>query len=131
MCGIAGIIDLTGMDRTIEDHRLKAMAESLFHRGPDEAGYFLESGVGLVSRRLIINDPSGGKQPIVDLIGKSRIIYNGEIFNYNELATKAQSSCHSLSSRCDTDLLPILWREHGMLMWPKINGQFAIALVDK
>ncbi len=131
MCGIAGIIDLTGMDRMIEGHRLKAMAESLFHRGPDEAGYFLESGVGLVSRRLIINDPSGGKQPIIDRIGKSRIIYNGEIFNYNELATKAQTSGHSLSSRCDTDLLPILWREHGMLMWPKINGQFAIALVDK
>lgn len=79
MCGIAGIIDLTGMDRMIEGYRLKAMAESLFHRGPDQAGYFKEPGIGLVSQRLIINDPSGGKQPIVDSIGKSRIVYNGEI----------------------------------------------------
>lgn len=131
MCGIAGIIDLTGMGRIVEGHRLKAMAESLLNRGPDEAGYFIEDGVGLVSRRLIINDPGGGKQPIVDCIGKSRIVYNGEIYNYNELSTKAQASGHSLSSRCDTDLLPILWREYGELMWPKINGQFAIALVDK
>ena len=98
MCGIAGINDQTGMDRMIEGHRLKAMAESLFHRGPDEAGYFIESGVGLVSRRLIINDPSGAKQPIVDCIGKSKSIFNGEIFNYNKLAITAQTSGHSLSS---------------------------------
>ena len=131
MCGIAGIIDLTGMDRMIEGHRLKAMGESLFHRGPDQAGYFKEPGIGLISQRLIINDPNGGKQPIVDPIGKSRIVYNGEIYNYHELATKVQARGHSLSSRCDTDLLPILWREYGELMWPKINGQFAVALVDK
>lgn len=89
MCGIAGIFDTSGLhqpDRAV----LSAMNQAQFHRGPDEEGLHIAPGIGLAHRRLSIIDLAGGQQPMFSADGNLCVVYNGEIYNFRELARSCQ-----------------------------------------
>src|SRR5467141_3199485 len=111
MCGIAGMIDLEG-SRTPPHKALLAMADSLYHRGPDEDGYLELPGLALASRRLSIVGLVDGRQPIFNEDRSVAVVYNGELFDYPERRAALESSGHRFTTHCDTELIPHLWEEH-------------------
>jgi asparagine synthase (glutamine-hydrolysing) len=130
MCGIAGILELSG--RPVDRDALLRMTRALAHRGPDDEGTFVAGAVGLGHRRLAIRDLSpAGHQPISDPTGRITVSYNGEIYNEAELR-RALERDHGarFRSRCDAELLPagyLAWREG---LFERLEGMFAIALWD-
>jgi len=83
MCGIAGAIDLNG-PRLLSEGALRAMADAIVHRGPDEDGYFRRDGVAMANRRLSIVGLFDGRQPISNEDGTVSVVFNGELFDYPE-----------------------------------------------
>src|SRR5258708_13884509 len=83
MCGIAGIIDLTGHG-TVPEGTVKKMTDALVHRGPDEEGYFQRPGVALGSRRLSIVGLADGQQPVANEDKTVSVVFNGELFDHLE-----------------------------------------------
>ena len=127
MCGIAGFSG--DFDRQL----LPAMSGLVAHRGPDDQGEFWapEHGIGLVHRRLAVIDPTpAGKQPMTLPDASLVITYNGEIYNYRELAAELTGHGHTLRGRTDTEVLLHLYRRYGLDMFGRINGMYAFALWD-
>jgi asparagine synthase (glutamine-hydrolysing) len=129
MCGIAGIVNLKGPE-PIDATVLQRMAEAIYHRGPDEDGFFHRPGLGMASRRLSIVGLADGRQPIHNEQGNISVVFNGELFDYPERKADLQSRGHQFRTHCDTELLPHLWEDHGEGMLEKLRGQFAFALWD-
>ena len=128
MCGIAGYVSAeNGADRT---PLLRALANALRHRGPDDEGFFVEPGVGLAMRRLSIVDLDGGRQPIANEDGTIHVICNGEIYNYVELRAELEARGHRFTSQGDVETLVHLYEEHGVEMLRHLRGMFAFALWD-
>jgi asparagine synthase (glutamine-hydrolysing) len=130
MCGIAGIIDLAGR-RPAPDGAVEAMADALFHRGPDEDGFLAAPGLCLASRRLSIIGLSDGRQPIFNEDRSVAVVYNGELFDYPEVRAELDGRGHRFATHCDTELIPHLWEEYGEGMWERLRGQFSAALWDE
>lgn len=130
MCGIAGLVDLTGR-RPVPEGVLEAMVAALVHRGPDDLGTVKSCGIGLGSRRLSIVGLQDGRQPIASEDGTVSVVFNGELFDYPELRPVLESRGHIFATHCDTELLPHLWEEHGEDLFPHVRGQFAFALWDR
>ena len=130
MCGIAGIIDLSG-SRPIPSGILTRMADAITHRGPDEDGYLEELGIGLANRRLSIVGLADGKQPIGNEDRSVVTVFNGEFFDYPEAKAKLEAKGHQFRTHCDTELIPHLWEDHQEGMFEHLKGQFAIALWDR
>ncbi len=129
MCGIAGMVDLEGR-RIPPREVLRAMADSLYHRGPDEDGYLEIPGLALASRRLSIVGLADGRQPIFNEDRSVAVVYNGELFDYPERRADLESRGHRFVTHCDTEILPHTWEEHGEGMFERLRGQFAVALWD-
>ena len=130
MCGIAGIVDLTG-NRPPERQELASMITTLHHRGPDGYGYFDDARCGLAHARLSIIDISGGNQPIHNTASDVWLVFNGEIFNYIELRAELEAQGHRFYTRSDTEVIVHLYERHGLDFVHFLNGQFAIALWDQ
>ncbi len=130
MCGIAGIL-YADPSRPPAHDVLKAMGDSLAHRGPDAEGFLEEPGVGFVHRRLSINDLSGGGQPIGNEDGSLQIIFNGEVYNYRELRAGLEARGHRFRTHSDTEVLVHLYEEEGAGLVEKLRGMFAFALWDR
>jgi asparagine synthase (glutamine-hydrolysing) len=129
MCGIAGMIDLAGR-RPVPAGAVEAMAQALYHRGPDEDGFLERPGLTLANRRLSIVGLADGRQPIFNEDRAIGVVFNGELFDYPEERAALESRGHRFVTHCDTELLPHLWEEHGEGMFERLRGQFAIALWD-
>ncbi|GIW78388.1 MAG: asparagine synthetase B [Gemmatales bacterium] len=129
MCGIAGIVDLQG-ERPVDPAVLERMADALFHRGPDDEGYFYQPGIGLASRRLSIIDLAEGSQPVFNEDRSVVVVYNGELFDYVEKRRDLEQRGHRFRTDCDTEILVHLWEDYGMQMLEYLHGQFAFALYD-
>src|SRR5258708_6462019 len=129
MCGIAGIIDLSG-NRPAPADALRRMADAIVHRGPDEDGYLEAPGLGFASRRLSIVGLFDGKQPIANEDRSVWVVYNGELFDYPERKAELEARGHIFRTHCDTELFPHLWEEYGEDMLVRLRGQFAFALWD-
>jgi asparagine synthase (glutamine-hydrolysing) len=130
MCGIVGIIDTRGRAE-IDRGLLERMNQSVRHRGPDDAGYYTAPGVALGHRRLAIIDLSpAGHQPLFNEDGTVVVVYNGEIYNFQELVTELASLGHRFRSRCDTEVIVHAWEEWGERCVERFNGQFAFAVWD-
>src|SRR5262245_54413041 len=127
MCGIAGLIDLSGT-RPIPPDLLTRMADAIVHRGPDEDGYLEEPGVGFANRRLSIVGLFDGKQPIWNEDRSVVTVFNGEFFDYPEVKARLQSKGHVFRTHCDTELIPHLWEDHQEGMFEHLKGQFGLAL---
>lgn len=130
MCGITGIVDLTGR-RTIDERLLRAMNGRIGHRGPDGDGFHFEPGVGFGHRRLAIIDVEGGKQPVYNEDHTVVVTYNGEIFNFKEIETELLQRGHKFRTRCDTEVIVHAWEEWGERSLERFNGMFAFAVWDQ
>jgi len=129
MCGICGVFD-SRPEAVVHRHTLKAMADTIMHRGPDDEGFFNSGGVGLAHRRLSIIDLSGGHQPLANEDGAVWIAFNGEIYNFEELNRKFLASGHVFKTRSDTETIIHLYEELGENCFAELRGMFAIALWD-
>jgi asparagine synthase (glutamine-hydrolysing) len=129
MCGIAGIL-YAAADRAVAPPLLKAMGDAIAHRGPDAEGFWSEPGVGLAHRRLSIIDLAGGDQPIGNEDGSVQIIYNGEIYNYQELRAGLVARGHRFRTHSDTEVVVHLYEEEGEDLVRRLRGMFAFALWD-
>ena len=132
MCGIAGAFRLDGAGApALPEHVLRAMTDVIAYRGPDDAGYVSGEGCSLGARRLSIIDVEGGHQPFADEDGRVWAAQNGEIYNHAELREELRARGHVLRSRCDTEVLPHLYEEHGPDLAERLRGMFAVAVWDR
>ena len=129
MCGITGIFD-TKSKKLIERSTLHRMNESLYHRGPDEGGLFLDSGIGLGHRRLSIIDIKTGQQPLFNEDKSVVVVFNGEIYNFQELVPELERLGHSFRTKSDTEVIVHAWESWGEQCVEKFRGMFAFALWD-
>ena len=130
MCGICGEVVLRQGDEP-NPEVLTAMVASLRHRGPDDAGLYLNGPVGLGVRRLSVLDLTPtGHQPMGNRDGTLWIVFNGEIYNYVELAQELRSLGHRLVSQSDTEVLLHLYEQFGTECLHRLNGMFAFAVWD-
>jgi asparagine synthase (glutamine-hydrolysing) len=132
MCGIAGFIDFSA--RTSEG-TLKKMTDSLIHRGPDADGYFYEKrnnyAIGLGHRRLSIIDLSPlGNQPMSFSNGRYQIVFNGEIYNYQEIKDELVQIGHEFISHSDTEVILHSFNEWGTKAVNRYIGMFAFVIYD-
>jgi asparagine synthase (glutamine-hydrolysing) len=129
VCGIAGIYNYAN-DEPVNDVVLRRMANVLAHRGPDDAGFYVAGRIGLGHRRLSIIDVVGGHQPIFNEDVTVAIVFNGEIYNYRELARLVESRGHKLQTQSDTETILHLYEEFGDACVEHLRGMFAFAIWD-
>lgn len=136
MCGIAGFIDLrTATAPDVLERRVKAMADAIAHRGPDEGNAWVDAAAGLAfgHRRLSIIDLSpAGRQPMVSASGRSVICYNGELYNADELKAELGDFAAKLRGHSDTEILLEHAERFGLeATLTRSMGMFALALFDR
>jgi len=127
MCGIAGQLLLRGV---ADLAGVRAMCDQIRHRGPDDEGYHIDGGCGIGMRRLSIIDLSTGHQPISNEDGTIWIVFNGEIYNYQDLRRELIRAGHKFRTNSDTETLIHLYEEEGVEGIRKLRGMFAYALWD-
>ncbi|HEX6201251.1 MAG TPA: asparagine synthase (glutamine-hydrolyzing) [Thermoanaerobaculia bacterium] len=130
MCGIAGVLHQERGGRA-EPELLRAMADVLAHRGPDDEGFHVAGGVGLAHRRLSIIDLAQGRQPLYNEDGSVVVVFNGEIYNYEELTRRLEARGHRFRTRSDTEVLVHGYEEWGPDLVEELRGMFAFALWDE
>ena len=130
VCGIVGIVAARGAPPPNRDLVGRATA-ALSHRGPDGASYLFTDVVGLGHTRLSIIDLEHGDQPMANEDGTVVTIYNGEIWNHEELRHTLERSGHVFRSRCDTEVLLHGYEEWGEDLLPRLSGMFAFAIWDE
>ena len=134
MCGIAGVLNLTGSRDQLERNAM-AMADSLAHRGPDDQGIWsdTEAGIALVHRRLSIVDlSSAGHQPMISADGRFIITYNGEIYNFQELRPELEARGVKFRGHSDTEVMLEAFAAYGIEATVKrLIGMFTIGVWDR
>lgn len=129
MCGICGKLNFDRQAK-VSPRLLKAMADSIRHRGPDDEGYYASGPVGFGFRRLSIIDLNTGHQPICNEDASVWIVFNGEIYNYQELRSYLQTKGHVFKTQTDTEVIVHLYEEFGESCVEKLRGMFAFAIWD-
>jgi asparagine synthase (glutamine-hydrolysing) len=125
MCGIAGLLA-----PSLSPSELQRIADLLAHRGPDDAGYYFDDGVGLAARRLSIIDLAGGRQPLSNEDGSAWLVYNGEVYNAPVLRAELEAAGHRFSTRTDTETIVHAYEQWGDDAVVRLRGMFAFALWD-
>jgi len=124
MCGICGF-------NWNDDQLVRAMADTLAHRGPDQDGFFCCDQVSLGHRRLSIIDLSeNGRQPMFNEDGSVVLVFNGEIYNFVELRDELKAKGHVFSSRSDSEVIIHAYEEWGLESIGRLRGMFGYALYD-
>ena len=130
MCAIAGILAATASG-AVPLSLLKEMTKCQAHRGPDGEGHHVEQGIGLGHRRLAIIDLSGGAQPQYNETGDVVVVFNGEIYNFPDLAKELSGKGHRFSTHSDTEVIVHGWEEWGPQCVDRFRGMFAFAVWDR
>ena len=130
MCGIAGLFDLRGR-RDFPRDLIGRINDIQFHRGPDEGAVHLEPGLALGHRRLSIIDVATGQQPLFNEDGTVAVVFNGEIYNFQELVPELQALGHVFRTRSDTEVIVHAWEAWGEACVTRFRGMFAFALHDR
>jgi len=120
-----------GSEARVSPSLVKAMADTIQHRGPDDEGYYVSGPIGLGFRRLSIIDLISGHQPLSNEDGTLQIVFNGEIYNYQELSEFLLSKGHVFRTRTDTEVIVHLYEELGYECLGKLRGMFAFAIWDE
>ena len=131
MCGINGILHFQSQ-RKVDERLLVKMRDSLAHRGPDDQGLYIDKNIGFGHRRLAILDVSAaGHQPFESEDKRYVMVYNGEIYNYQEFYPELKSNGFLITTNSDTEVLLKLYQLYGLKMLKRLNGMFAFAIWDK
>jgi asparagine synthase (glutamine-hydrolysing) len=130
MCGICGKLNLD-QNTSVDPALIQAMLDTIRHRGPDDQGVYIAGQVGLGHRRLSIIDLSTGHQPLSNEDGTVWIVFNGEIYNFQELRTFLLSKGHTFKTQTDTEVIVHLYEELGPECLQKLRGMFAFAIWDE
>lgn len=130
MCGIVGLFDIGGT-RDISRSVLERMNQAQFHRGPDEGDVHVEPGLGFGHRRLSIIDLASGQQPLFNEDHSVVVVFNGEIYNFQELMPELIALGHRFRTRSDTEVIVHAWEEWGEGCVIRFRGMFAFALWDR
>jgi asparagine synthase (glutamine-hydrolysing) len=129
MCGIVGRLEFGAA--SIDAAALARARDSLLHRGPDDAGLWIEGPVGLAHRRLSVLDLSPrGHQPMQHAATGLTIVFNGEVYNYRDVRADLVALGHGFVSDSDTEVILAAWAQWGPACLPRFNGMFAFALWD-
>ena len=131
MCGISGIAFGSRSSRVVSEATLVRMRDVLRHRGPDDAGLFIEGPVGLAHRRLSIVDLALGHQPMPNEDGSLQIVFNGEIYNHADLRPDLVARGHVFATHSDTEVILHLYEEYGKRCVDHLRGMFAFAIWNR
>ncbi len=126
MCGFVGFVDKAPNKKKI----IKDMADIIKHRGPDSDGYYVDDDCALGFRRLSIIDLEGGSQPIYNEDNSKAIIFNGEIYNYQEIKKDLLAKKHKFKTDADTEVILHGYEEYGDKILNKLRGMFAFIIYD-
>ena len=129
MCGFVGFVNYK-KDLTKEKPILEKMNNTISKRGPDEQGYYIKNHVAMAHKRLIVISPEGGKQPMIETysFGEYVMVYNGQIYNTEELKITLKESGFTFSSNSDTEVLLKSYIHFGDDVVNHLNGIFAFAI---
>ena len=129
MCGIVGV-HYFDRARSVSEQELRAMTDSIVHRGPDDVGtaMFRHSGIGM--RRLSIFDLAGGHQPIYSGSGEQAIVFNGEAYNFRERPAALEAEGNRFQTHSDTEVVLQLYLKYGDSFLQHLNGMFGLAIWD-
>ena len=127
MCGFVGYIN---KEKDKKDN-IKKMADLIAHRGPDSEGYYCDENIALGFRRLSIIDLEGGSQPIYNEDNTKIIVFNGEIYNFQELKKDLIKKKHKFKTNTDTEVILHGYEEYKEKILDKLRGMFAFAIYDK
>lgn len=134
MCGIAGIFDLSSIEPKVDSSILKKMSDVIYHRGPDADGQHISKShrCGLSFRRLAIIDLSPkGNQPMHSLNGDYSIVFNGEIYNHEDIRTDLINKGYKYNSRTDTETIINGYQEYGVEIVDKMLGMWSFVIFDE
>ena len=129
MCGIVGFANNNA--KKADGETLSKMNQAILHRGPDEDGFYLRENIGLAMRRLAIIDLAGGKQPIYNHDKTKCIVFNGEIYNFQELRKSLEAAGHRFYTNSDTEAIIHLYDQYGVDCVQHLRGMFAFAISDE
>jgi asparagine synthase (glutamine-hydrolysing) len=129
MCGIAGIVSLGGPP--VASGELRRMCAAMSHRGPDDEGFYVSENAGLGMRRLSIIDLATGRQPVGNEDGTVWAVFNGEIYNFQDLRRDLEGRGHSFYTSTDTEVIVHLYEERGRDCVDALRGMFAFAVWDE
>jgi asparagine synthase (glutamine-hydrolysing) len=130
MCGICGIF-LAEREARVERETLAAMNDQIIHRGPDDGGLLVEGRVGLAMRRLSIIDVQSGHQPLSNEDANIWIVFNGEIYNHQQLRVELEAAGHRYRTKSDTETIVHLYEQYGRDCVNHLRGMFAFAIWDR
>jgi asparagine synthase (glutamine-hydrolysing) len=129
MCGIAGLFSLSG--KPVFEAEIQSMCDAMPHRGPDDDGYYTAPGLALGMRRLSIIDLGGGHQPVHNEDGSVWVVFNGEIYNFENLRRLLERQGHRFYTESDTEVIVHLYEQYGESCVDKLRGMFAFAVWDE
>lgn len=129
MCGIAGIFHF-GTRKPVDPVRVERMCDAIAHRGPDEQGIWTEPGIGLGHRRLSIIDLAGSPQPMTSSDGRAVLVFDGEIYNFQELREELAAAGAQFHTAGDGEVILAAWQRWGTECLSRLQGMFAFALYD-
>ncbi len=125
----AGSITSADSNR-LNQARIRRMASSIVHRGPDDEGYYFEGAMGLGFRRLSIIDLAGGHQPMSDQEESVWVVFNGEIYNFLEVKQELEGYGHRFRTNSDTEVIVHGYKKWGLEVFNHLNGMFGLAIWD-
>jgi asparagine synthase (glutamine-hydrolysing) len=129
MCGIAGLLSLSG--KPVLEEEIQSMCDAMVHRGPDDDGYYVASGIALGMRRLSIIDIEGGHQPVHNEDRSVWVVFNGEIYNFKNLRALLERQGHRFYTNTDTEVIVHLYEQYGESCVDKLRGMFSFAVWDE
>jgi asparagine synthase (glutamine-hydrolysing) len=130
MCGICGQYNYLRQN-PVDGSTIERMTKSLTHRGPDDEGYYISGSLGFGFRRLSIIDLQGGHQPMPDQEEKTWVVFNGEIYNFQELRKELEGYGHVFQTRSDTEVIIHGYKQWGTKVFNRLNGMFGLAIWDQ
>ena len=128
MCGFVGFVDAQTENKS---NVIKAMADQIVHRGPDQDDYYIDDTMALGFRRLSIIDLDGGSQPIYNEDKSKVLVFNGEIYNYQELRNDLLEKGHCFTTKTDSEVLLHGYEEYGKELLQKLRGMYAFVIWDR
>ncbi len=130
MCGICGVLH-KDRHQPVEQTAIRRMCDAIIHRGPDDEGYHVAGPVGLGMRRLSIIDLETGAQPMYNEDHSCVIVFNGEIYNHQEIRHQLEARGHRFRTHSDTEAIVHAYEEYGDACPEYLNGMFAFAIWDE